>query len=482
MPFSSPPILLNILDSLSQSSLEWTWIYLYFFLIMSTLYTLIILAATPYILRRYREQSVDDIYDVIRSDSLPGLTFIVPAYNECQSIAKTVRTLLNLSYRYKQIIVVNDGSTDDTLNILLEHFSLVQIPSPESCKIPSQTIKAYYQSQEYPVLRVIDKVNGGKADALNSALNICYTPIFATTDADTLIDDNALNYLIRPFLEQPETLVVHSSIGIVNGCKLAENRIIKRAFPKNFFAAFQVIEYIRTFYCDRMCWEWSQGSLIVAGVFGIYKVDAILEVGGYSTKSVVEDMEIIMHLHKHMLEAKKPYHIKFIPDVVAWTEVPANWEALTKQRLRWYTGTTQCLLDYRGMCFKKKYKSIGMFLLPFYILDKIVPIVELSGYIVVIIFGVFLAKLDLHAFLILTCICWAYTTFLTFSCILVEELSFRKYPDFSSTLRMLVFAMFETVTYRFLILFLKLRGLNIKKSKSTHWLVTPKKGFDKIEG
>lgn len=482
MSYYIAEIIQSTLNVSTNTSLDWTSFYLYFFILMSTIYTITVIAATPYIISRYREQSVDDVYNITRSDSLPGLTFIVPAYNEYQSIAWTVRTILNLSYRYKQVIVVNDGSTDGTLEILIDKFNLIKIPPPSYTKLSSQLIRGHYQSQEYPELRVIDKVNGGKADALNAALNICQTPIYATTDADTLIDDNALNYLIRPFLERPETLVVHSGIGIVNGCKLAENRIIKRGFPKNWFAAFQVIEYIRTFYCDRMCWEWSKGSLIVAGVFAFYKVDAVIEVGGYSTKSVVEDMEIIMHLHKYMLEAKRDYHIRFIPDIVAWTEVPPTWDGLTKQRLRWYTGTTQCLIDYRGMCFNPKYKSIGMVILPFYIIDKLVPLVELSGYLVVIIFGFFLHMLDLNMFLLLALMCWAYTTFLTFTCILVEELTFRKYPDFSATLRMLCFAIFENTSYRFLILYLKLRGLIITKKASKHWLVTPKQGFGKIEG
>lgn len=472
----------NTLHLSQDTPLGWTVFYLYFFIFMASLYTFIIVIATPYIISRYREQSVDEVYSITRSDSLPSLTFIVPAYNESKSIEWTVRTLLNLSYRYKHIIVVNDGSTDETLKILINKFSLVQIPAFKSPKLPSKLIRSYYQSEDYPELRVIDKENGGKADALNAALNICQTPIFATTDADTLIDDTSLNYLIRPFLEESETLVVHSSIGIVNGCKLAENRVVKPAFPRNWFAAFQVIEYIRTFYCDRMCWEWSKGSLIVAGVFGIYKADAVIEVGGYSTNSVVEDMEIIMRIHKYMLEAKRKYHIKFIPDVVAWTEVPTNLKALTKQRLRWYTGTTQCLLDYRGMCFKPKYKSIGMFVVPFYFLDKFVPIIELSGYLVVLIFGIFLNVLDLKLFLLLGLTCWAYTTFLTFTCILVEEFTFRKYPDFRGTLRMLGFALIENLSYRFIILYLKLRGLIITKKKAKHWLVTPKEGFGKIEG
>lgn len=474
-------IILGELIVSNEAALHWTVAYLYFFVLISGLYTLTVIAATPYIFSRFREQAVDDVYNITRSDSLPGLTFIVPAYNESKSIAWTIRTLLNLSYRYKQIIVVNDGSTDETLNILIQNFSLVAVPPSKPATLATQPVRGYYQSQKFPELKVIDKVNGGKADALNSAINICQTPIFATTDADALIDDTPLNYLIRPFLERPETLVVHSSVGIVNGCKLAANRIVKCAFPKKLIAAFQVVEYIRTFYCDRMCWEWSKGSLIVAGVFGIYKVDAVIEVGGYSTNSIVEDMELIMRIHKYMLEAKRDYHIKFVPDVVAWTEVPANLSALHKQRLRWYRGTTKCLFDYREMCFKPKYKSIGMLVLPFYFLDKFVPVVELSGYIVVIVFGLILGILDLNFFMMLFLVCWGYSTFLTFVCILVEEFTFRKYSDFSSTLKLLFFALIENVSYRYIILYFKLQGLIISKRQSKHWLVTPKKGYEDLE-
>lgn len=467
---------------LQLSSFWYTTFFLYFFILMAFVYTVIFITATPYIISRYREKAIDDVYSLTRSDSVAAITFIVPAFNECKNIAWTVRNLLNLSYRYKKIIVVNDGSTDETLEILIKHFALVKIPLFSSERLQTKPIIGYYRSQEYADLMVIDKVNGGKADSLNAALNICQTPLFASTDADTLIEDTCMNYLMRPFLENKDTLVVHSSVGIVNGCKLSANRITKRAFPRNMLAAFQVIEYIRTFYCDRMCWEWSKGSLIVAGVFAFFKTDTVLEVGGYSTKSVVEDMEVIMKIHKKMGEENREYHIRFVPDIVAWTEVPTTLLALKKQRLRWYTGTTQCLYDYRKMCFDKRFKSIGLFVVPFYIFDKIIPIVELVGYLIVIIFGVILGVLDLKMFLILGLVCWGYSTLLSFALIIVEELTFRKYPDFWGTLCLLGYALFENLTYRFYILYLKLRGLIITKKAGKHWLVTPRKGYNVIGG
>ena len=464
----------DLLDS------PWMNFYLYFIIVLFSIYTILFVLATRPIIRRYSEWALEDVYGILKSDSLPPISFLVPAFNESKDIVCTVRTLLKLSYRYKQIIVINDGSTDAMLDLLIQEFSLVNVPPSYPGKIVTQPIRGYYLSEIFPNLLVIDKINGGKADALNAGLNACVTPVYISSDADTLIDDKALIHLIRPFLEKSETIVVHGSVCIANGCKIADNRILEYRFPKKLLVGFQVIEYLRGFYLDRMGFNWSQGALIVPGAFGMFKTEIIHEIGGYDESSIAEDMEIIMRVHKYMLDADRKYHIEFIPDPVAWTEAPDTLEVLRRQRRRWYTGTTQCMWIYRCMFFNPKYKSIGLVVYPYYVIDKVIsPLVEASGYILFTI-GLLIGKDTLYVFLVLGLICWAFATFLTLACILVEEMTFRKYPDTKEMLRMIKCALLENLTYHFISLIWKLRGLIVPKHMKKLWHVTKRKGYDKI--
>lgn len=461
---------------------SWDWIVFYFYSIvfMFSVYTILFLLATISILKRYREIPAEDLYGLLRSESLPPITFLVPAFNESKNIIYTINTLLNLSYRYKQIIIINDGSTDNTLELLKHYFSLVKVPPSYPGKIPTQRIRDYYQSENFPDLHVIDKENGGKADALNAGLNSCTTPAFISSDADSLIDDRVLSCLIRPFLEKQDTVIVHSSVCLANGCTIANNRIIKYGFPQKMVTGYQVIEYLRGFYLDRMGFNWSQGSLIVPGAFGIFKTDIVQEIGGYHPDSIAEDMEIIMRIHAYLLNEKRRYRINFIPDPVVWTEAPETWSVLRKQRRRWYTGTTQCMWEYRRMFFNPRYRSIGMIVYPYYVIDKLVlPLVEVSGYLIVLI-GIYLGKFNLQNFFFWGCGCWAFTTCLSMLCILVEETTFRKYTTFTGTMQMLYCTLLENLIYHYLTLGWKLRGLLIPKDMKKLWQITPRAGFEKI--
>lgn len=461
---------------------DWSYLiyYAYYFIFIAAIYTFLFIAATIPILRRYSQRSSEDIHSLLQSDSLPPLTFIVPAYNESKNIAKTVKTMLKLSYRYKEIIVVNDGSTDETLDILIQHFDLVKKPIPYIPKIPTGPIRGIYQSEEHPELFVIDKINGGKGDALNSALNIAKSPIHVCSDADTLIDERALPYLIRPFLEDPKTLVVSSSICIANGCKFGTNRIIEYGFPHKWLVGFQVVEYLRGIFLDRMGLNWTKGALVVPGAFGLFKSESIIEIGGYSRESIVEDMDIIMKLHRFNIDEKRDYHVTFIPDPIAWTEAPQTLSALYKQRRRWYVGTTHCMWDYLGMCFNPRYKSIGLFVFPYYLIDKFIsPVVETSAYIIVAA-GIYLGVLDLYLMITVGLIGWAFMTILTFLCIMVEEVTYRKYPSWRATMNLLICTILDNVSYHFLILWWKLRGMIFFRRQRRKWHGTPRAGYDNI--
>lgn len=451
-----------------------------YFIALAVIYSIFLIIASFAILRRHRAHAYEDVHSLLKSDSLPPITFIVPAYNESKDIVTTTRTMLSLFYRYKQIVIVNDGSTDNTLELLIQTFALRKIHPLFDPKLPTHAIRGYYRSSEHPELLVIDKENGGKADALNAGINASTTELHVCADADTLIQSKSLAFLIRPFLENPKTLVVSTSVCIANGCTIAENRIIKYGFPERLLVGFQVIEYLKTIFIERMWVEWTRGSLVVPGAFGLFRSSAIIEIGGYNKESMVEDMEIIMRLHKYMLEQKRDYKIACIPEPVAWTEAPETLTALYKQRKRWFPGTFHCLWDYAGMCFNPRYKSIGMLVIPYYLFDRTIsPLIEVLAYVLVGI-GIYFGQYDPQQILFFAIFAWGIVTIQTLVVLFVEELTYREYPDLKSMGKMIVAALLDNIVYHYLTLAWKLRLMFFSRIHIKTWHGTPREGYDKI--
>lgn len=472
----------QMLKLIGFSELSWGWkaFFIYggifiFFAIISTFQTIV---GSIAVLLRYREIAAEDIFRILRSNSLPLITFIVPAFNESKDIVHTVRNMLTLSYRYKKIIIVNDGSTDTTLELLKTNFFLKPVPPSYPGVLKTSHINTYYSSTEYPDLLVIDKVNGGKADALNAGLNICPSNIVVCADADTLVDDSALNRLIRPFLLHPDTVAAHASIGNVNGCTIAENRIVRFNFPKKMLLGFQVIEFMKGFLIERLGLSWTKGALVIPGNFGMFKLDTLLEIGGYDRTSIIEDTEIITRLHMYMLERKRQYRITYVPDIVAWTEAPETVATLAKQRLRWYKGTTQNIWEYRKMWFNPKYRSIGMFVCPVTAFEKIAPLIELSGFVIL---GIAAIKSSVDPFLVLAlaAVSWSFGMVLVFVTLVIEFIAYETYRTWADFGRMMRCLPFYT-GYHYLLLYWRILGLYAPKPKKVGWLPI-REGYEKVQ-
>lgn len=453
---------------------------LFYFLWLNGLYLILLFVATRSIYRGFQETSQEDFERIIKSDSLPTLTFIVPAYNEEMTIEQSVRTLLQLSYRYKQIIVVNDGSIDLTLEVLKHAFSLIKIPATTLGTIKTQLVRTFYQSRDYANLLVVDKVNGGsKADALNAGINACTSPIFVVMDSDTLIDDQQFNLLIRPFLMDSKIVVAGAPVRVVNGCVVEGNRIIKFGFPTNFLAGIQCVEYLRAFFLGRMGWNWTRGNLIVSGAFGIFSREVMVRIGGYDRYSLGEDMEIIMRLHRRAHELGEDYKVVFIPNPVAWTEVPEDWSSLAKQRQRWQRGLIQTLKKHQKMFLNLRYGWEGMVTVPFFVLGELLaPIIEMIGYVIVIL-SYWLNLINWNFFWLFLGVAWGFTLFLSLMSILMEELTFRRYPSFKHIIQMLAFAILENFGYRQMTVFWRMQAFFHSRKGSREWEGLRRKGFEK---
>jgi cellulose synthase/poly-beta-1,6-N-acetylglucosamine synthase-like glycosyltransferase len=471
-----------MLSLVGFSQLSWGWkaflIYGGIFVVFSMISIVQTIIGCTLVLLRFREVPVEDIYRILRSNSLPPITFIVPAYNESKDIVHTVRNMTSLSYRYKRVIIINDGSTDNTLELLKTNFGLH--PVPPSCPgvIPTGPINTYYASNEYPELLVIDKPNAGKADALNCGINACTSDNVVAADADTLVDDMALNRLIRPFLLHPDTVAAHASIGNVNGCTIGDNRILKVNFPKKLLLGYQVLDFMKAFLVERLGLSWTKGPLVIPGNFGMFKLDMLKEIGGYDRTSIIEDTEIITRMHMYMLENKRPYRITFLPDIVAWTEAPETIKTLGRQRLRWYKGTTQNIWQYRKMWFNPRYGSIGMFVCPMTVFEKIAPLIEISGFLI-LGFAVFNSTVDPFLVFMLAAASWCFGMILVFVALVIEFVAYETYTSWVDYARMLKCTLLYT-GYHYLLMWWRVQGLYAPKPKKVGWEPV-REGYEKVQ-
>ena len=429
-------------------------------------------------LRRYslRMKSLD-LSDLITTAWAPPITLIAPAFNEEATCVESVRSLLTLEYREYDILVVNDGSADGTLERLTEAFNLYPASRVATAELESAEVRQVFRSRRHPNLWVIDKENGGKADALNAGLNYCQTLLFCAMDADSLIEPEALIRIVRPFLEDATTVAAGGLLRIANGCKVSQGRVIEVGMPKSFLAQLQVLEYLRAYFLGRMGWDALDATLVISGAFGIFKRSVVVEAGGYATDTVGEDMELVVRLHRHCRENDIPYRIHFVPDPVAWTECPESLAVLGRQRDRWQRGLFQSLTRHRTMLLNPKYGRAGMLAFPyFFFLEMMGPVIELMGYVSFTI-TVLAGRAEwpfVVAFLAVAIILGAA---LSLSSVALEELSFRRYPRLADLMRLFSLALLENFGYRQLSVWWRLKGTLSALRGVEGWGQMTRKGF-----
>jgi len=466
------PFLRNLLE-------VYFFFVLIYFLCIDFVYTLFLAVSWKQILTYKRRSSFSDLQPLIQSDLTYPVSIIVPAYNESKTIAESVSSLLKLKYGKYEVIVVNDGSKDKTLEQLINHFNLKRIKKYYYPFISTKEIRGIYKSQNpaYFNLLVLDKENGGKSDALNAGINISQYDHICCIDADSILEDDSLLKAMKPFHEDSTIVAVGGIVRIVNGCKITSGRVVKVGLPAKVLPIFQIVEYLRAFLSGRMFWNIFQGSLIVSGAFGILKKQMVIEIGGYSTDTVGEDMELVTRIHRVMLERKESYKIVFVPEPVCWTEVPDTIKGLARQRNRWHRGLLETLLRHIKMLLNPKYKMVGMGAMPyFFFIEFLGPIVEGFGYIMIII-TFLLGILDLNFALIFLFVSIIYGTMFSVGAVLLEELSFRRYPNVKDVALLLSFGVIENFIYRQLTVLWRIKGTIDYFIGKRHWEKVERKGF-----
>ncbi len=452
-------------------------ILVYFFLLNGIYLLFIVLSFVGTLRYKHRTRCVQ-VEEIFASPLTKPVSILAPAHNEAASIVESVRCLLSLEYPLHEVVVVNDGSTDDTLARLIEAFGLKKASRVFRKVLQTKPVLGIYTNPKFPRLVVVDKVNGRKADALNAGLNVARYPLFCAIDSDSLVDRDALLKVVRPFLEDPEHVVgAGGIIRLNNGCRIEANQSVSACMPRNFLARFQVIEYFRAFLGGRMGMSMLNSMLIVSGAFGIFRKDVVLECGGYRTDTLGEDLDLVIRLNKYLRDKKTRFRIEFIPDPICWTEAPERFGSLVSQRNRWHRGLLDTFVHNRRMIFNPRYGIIGLFAMPFYLIFELLgPLVEITGYGLFAVFAVF-GKVDAPFAVLFMLFSVVLGTLLSLSSLLLEELAPRSYPRTIDIFILAGFCILENILYRQVLAVVRAKAFVDYFRGKREWGTLEKKGF-----
>ena len=433
------------------------WGILLYFATMNILYFGLIVKAFLATRKYQEDMEVDQLNDSFDSIHHKPITLICPAHNEGPGVVASVNSLLGLRYPEFQVVVVNDGSTDRTLDHLVAAFHLQRSSRVIQMVLPTARVRNVYESPHLPRLVVVDKDNGGKADALNCGLNLAEYPLVCCMDGDSLLEPDALLRVARPFLDQPHVVAAAGVIRPLNGCTVTENGIRGIQMPDNGLARLQVVEYLRAFLYGRMGLSELGSLFIVSGAFGVFRRDLLVEVGGFH-KTIGEDFELVVRIHHHLKARGTPYKVVMVPDPVCWTEVPEDRQTLKGQRNRWQRGLLDSLWLHREMWFNSDFGRIGLFSLPYFLLfEAAAPVIETLGYLF-FAYALIQGKTHLPFALAFFCVALLLGVFNSHVAILLEQVTNHPYRRVRDWALLLFCGVIENFGYRQLTLLWRLKG------------------------
>lgn len=464
------------------------WIVNFFFLIygstLLSVYFVGIILSDRAVRRNKRKSYFLQVNDIVSATDIPSVTLIAPAYNEGLTIVENVKSLLAIQYPFYDLIIVNDGSKDNTLELMIEKFELEPFDATFITQpLPTVTVNKIYRSKrsKYKQLTVIDKNNGGKADALNAGINFAQTELVLCTDADCIIEQDALVKMVRPYLEEGREEIVGcgAAIGIANDSVIRNGVLKQLLLPNKLLPTIQVVEYIRNFLIGRMGWGEVNGLMLVSGAFGMYPRTRMIEVGGFDHNTVGEDLELCFRLRIHMENLKKPYKIVYIPETLCWTEAPTDISILVKQRERWARGLWETLFIHKKLFLNPKYRNIGFFFFPYWCLFEFgAPIVEFLGIIFFILFW-YLDLISINIALLLFLLIYLVGCIFSTISIFMYIKNFRNYCSPSQITELLLAAYLEPFVYHPVLLFGQMKGYYKKLFKvKSGWGTMTRKGFN----
>lgn len=432
-----------------------------YFLLANTAMLLLVLLAARHFSRylRTRNHRGDDA--MAASPLSQGVTVLMPAYNEAAVIGTSVRSVLDLRYPDHEVIVINDGSADDTMQVLRDTYDLVPDDRDLPGRVPVRGIvRGVWRSRGGVVpLVVIDKENSGRSDSINVGLDIASKDLVVMVDADSILEPDALLSVSKPFADDPDRVVATGGVvRIVNNSRVSGGRIVEIRMPKQLIARIQVVEYLRAFLLGRTAWSDLRALVLISGAFGMFRRDVLLELGGLDPDAIGEDFELVMRIQRWILDGRRDARVEFVAEPVSWTEAPSSLRVLARQRRRWHRGLWEVLWKYRGMLCNPRYGRIGWLALPYYWLFELVaPLIELVG-VVLVVLGLAVGAVDPAMALLLLLASYGYGALVTLASVVVEEASFHRYERWRDMGATLVAIVAENLGYRQLTAVWRLQG------------------------
>lgn len=439
----------------------------------------LLLAARVFATRIRPTQRSYDLWSRYADLALP-ISVIAPCFNEELSIADSARALLALEYPDHEVILVNDGSSDRTLTVLIEEFDLRPIDREQLAVLQKTRIRGIYGSARYPNLILIDKENGRKADAVNAGLGFASAPLVCVIDADSIIEPDGLLRAAEPFMTDDGTLLaVGGAIRIANGSIVEGGHVRQIRLPDRWLPRYQILEYLRAFLTARIANARLDMLMLISGAFGMFRRAQLVEIGGYRHDTVGEDLEVVTRIHRRMREEKRPYRVAFVPEVVCWTDAPESWRGLRNQRARWEQGALETIVEHRRMLFNPRYGRIGLVGMPLIIIEDVLgPPCELFGYLLIPLLyfmGIESGTIVL-AFFSITVI---FGTAISLGTLALEEMQLRRTPSARDLFMIGIAAVVENLGYRQANLAFRIYGMWRFYRKDGRWAAAGRAGFSR---
>ena len=434
--------------------------------------------------RKYvRKNSFTDYRVLASSVHAPTVSILAPAYNEGMTIVDNIRSLLSIYYVNLELIVINDGSKDDCLQKMIKAYELEKIDYFVDYKIKTKEVRGVYKSRNpiYHKLLVVDKVNGGKADALNVGINISSNKYLVCIDVDCILEQDALLKMVKPFLEQTDERVIASGgvVRIANSCVIEDGKLVKVKLASDYLPRMQILEYIRAFILGRMAWSRLNGLMLISGAFGAFDKEIAIKCGGYDHNTVGEDMELVVRMRRYMEERNEKYRVTYIPDPLCWTEAPNSFNILGRQRNRWTRGTIETLKFHKKMFFNPKYGLLGMLSYPYwFFFEMCAPVIEFFGFICFFLFAAF-GLLDWGFFfsylLFIISFGYLYSAF----AVLMEVITYNQYKRRTDILILMLTALTEPFYFHPFVVWSAIKGYIDYFRKKKSWGEMTRQGFAK---
>lgn len=418
----------------------------------------------------YKKKMQDRLMNKFTDNYFVPITIVVPAYNEEVTVVQTVKSLLCLDYKLYEIVVVDDGSKDDTSKVMIEAYNMKPVRRPLHRSIECQAEEFIYESYEQKVpLTLIRKKNGGKADALNMGINAAKYPYFICMDADSVLQYDSLRKIVIPVLEEENVVAVGGTVRPCNDVTLKEGRVVKYRLPENILACMQLLEYDRSFLASRILFDHFNGSLIISGAFGLFKKETVIAAGGYDHGTMGEDMELVVKLHSYCLSNKIDYSIKYATDAVCWTQVPEKLGDLKKQRKRWHLGLFQTMWKHKKMMANPKFGTVGVISYIYFLLYELLsPFIEVFGVLSMVV-AFFLDLLNVPFMILFMLIYAAYNSILTLTAFFSRIQTIDLTVTFKDCMKAIMLCFFEVTTLRFIMAFVRLTAFKKYKKKKLDW-------------